>query len=147
MKVKTITIERLYNLGNYEHIRYGLTVTVLKGRASKTLVGMERLLEALNPKPCVKSRTELRNDGLHIEKLKDDLKNLSEEQFAQRHGYFNGSAQEYVKRCQQSHKDETKKRAAWEKRSAKARKLLDDINGAAAWKDAKLDWETLENFE
>ena len=38
------------------------------------------------------------------------------------------------------------KRDAWEARSAKARKLLEDLGGAANWKDAKLEWDNDDEY-
>lgn len=48
---------------------------------------------------------------------------------------------------QQSHADNVARREAWEARSAKARKLLEDLGGAANFKDAKLDWEDGDDFD
>lgn len=38
--------------------------------------------------------------------------------------------------------EETHKRDAALARAARARKMFDDLGGAAAWKDAKLDWDS-----
>ena len=54
--VSRIVVGRLYNLGNYEHVRYELTVDVPEGRsAALALKNTLRLLKAANPKPPVAS--------------------------------------------------------------------------------------------
>jgi len=50
MPIKTITISRLYNLGSYEHVKYEIGLELQKGDSpSKTLVALERIMEALSP--------------------------------------------------------------------------------------------------
>ena len=51
MNITKITIGRLYNLGSYEHIRYELTCEIPSGESPATaLIGLEKLIGALNPK-------------------------------------------------------------------------------------------------
>ena len=51
-RVSKITIGRLYNLGNYEHVRYELAVDVPDGAsAAAVFASTVRLLRAVNPKP------------------------------------------------------------------------------------------------
>jgi hypothetical protein len=50
-KVSKITIARLYNTGNYEHVRYELTADVPPGeKAEKVAEGLISVIKALNPK-------------------------------------------------------------------------------------------------
>lgn len=50
-KVNRVTISRLYNAGNYEHIRYELTADVPEGvSAKKVTQGILSILKACNPK-------------------------------------------------------------------------------------------------
>ena len=43
MNITKITIGRLYNLGNYEHVRHDLTVEVKDGESAATAItGMEK---------------------------------------------------------------------------------------------------------
>jgi hypothetical protein len=49
-RISRITIGRLFNLGNYEHIRYELTADVEKdGNAKQTLIDVMRILQSLEP--------------------------------------------------------------------------------------------------
>lgn len=149
MNVTKITIGRLYNLGSYEHIRYELTAEVPAGESPATaLLGLEKILAGLSPKTHTHTREELRREGLRIEELRSSLKATTDEnEFRRKHGHFVGTPEEYVSRCEQWHFENVKNRDAWERRSAKARKLLEDLGGAANWKDAKLNWENDSDFD
>lgn len=150
MRVSKITVGRLYNLGSYEHVRYEISLDVAPGEsAAKAMIGLERIVKALAPEKsaCVKTHDELRRELANIERMRADLATLGEETFRQRHGFFEGTAKQYIKRCFESWKTSRKKRIAWDRRSAKARAKLDSVGGASKWKDAKLDWENDNDFE
>ena len=73
MKISKITVGRLYNLGNYEHIRYDLTVDVPDGESASTaIIAVERLLVALSPIKNITWITpdELKRRRQEIEKMK-----------------------------------------------------------------------------
>lgn len=140
MNITKITIGRLYNAGNYEHVRYELTAEVKEGEsASAALQGMEKLLCALNPKPAcgVKSNSELERERLRIGQLKE----MTDDQFSRSIGQPEGGKSAYIQRVTQGLADDTVKRAEWDHRHSQARKLLDDLGGASKWKDAKLSWD------
>jgi len=147
MKVTKITLGRLYNLGSYEHIRYEVSVEIPEGEsAAVTMIGLEKLMEALSPKTSTHTKDELLREERRLKAMGEDL-GLDEDAFRRKHGFFEGSPLEYVKRCNESHNENVARRDAWEKRSAKARMLLDDLGGAANWKDAKLDWENDDDWD
>ena len=51
-RVSRLTLSRLHNLGNYEHVRYEITVEVPEGAsAAGTFRRLEQLLNELEPKP------------------------------------------------------------------------------------------------
>lgn len=141
-RVTRITIGRLYNLGNYEHVRYEIGVEVPEGKsASAVLTGLEKIITALSPKTSTKSRGDLEREAHHLSEMHKRLSSEGPEEFRRYHGHFIGTPEEYIARCEQSHAENQARRDAWEARSDKARKLLDDLGGAANWKDSKLDWE------
>lgn len=147
MRIAKITIGRLYNLGSYEHVRYELTAEVPEGDSPSTaILGMEKILAALSPQTSTHSRGELDRELNHLLEMRNRLA-LPEDEFRQHYGHFVGTPAEYYKRCEESHADNVRKRDAWEARSDKARKLLEDLGGAANWKDAKLDWECDDDFD
>lgn len=147
MKITKITIGRLYNLGSYEHVRYEISVEVPEGESSATaLIGLEKIVTALSPKTHTHSRDELRREALSLEIMGKDLA-LPEDEFRRKHGFFEGVPIDYVKRCNEFYAEKVAQRDAWEKRGKKARFLLDDLGGAANWKDAKLDWENDNDYE
>jgi hypothetical protein len=66
--VSRISIARLYNLGDYEHARYEVTVEVPEGAdAAVTFQNLEEIVEALNPK-CPINEYNLRAAQTWIEK-------------------------------------------------------------------------------
>jgi hypothetical protein len=147
-RVSRITVGRLYNLGNYEHVRYDVTVEVPEGEsATKAMVGIERIIKALAPEKTasVKTHGDIIRERAHVDRMRAALKLDGPDKFRQRHGLFEGTPQEYIKRCYQSYVANRKKRVAWDRRAERARAKLDAIGGAAYWKDAKLDWESDEN--
>lgn len=149
MNITKITIGRLYNLGSYEHIRYELTAEVPQGESPATcIIGMEKILAGLSPKTHTHTRTELEREKHNVEEMRHLLAGKGEEEFRRRHGYsFVGTPEEYIARCEESHLKNVAERDAWEARSEKARKLLEDLGGAANFKDAKLDWEDDNYFD
>lgn len=147
MNISKITIGRLYNLGSYEHVRYELTAEIPAGDSPTTaLIGMEKILAALSPKTSTHSRDELEHDQRSIDAKHELLSSDGPEDFVRRHGHFEGTPEEYIVRCEESHAKNVSERDAWEARSAKARKLLEDLGGAANWKDCKLDWDSTDDF-
>lgn len=139
MKITKITIGRLHNLGNYEHVRYELTCDVADGESPATaLVGMERILNALNPRCPHATLGDLDRKQAQL----DQHRTLDDEKFHNYHGQeYVGTREEFTARIQGGIDEERAKRKAWDERHAKARKLLEDLGGAANWKDHKLDWE------
>lgn len=142
MNVSKITVSRLYNLGNYEHVRYELTAEVPQGESPATaIIGLEKILAGLSPKTSTHSRAELARVRKSLEAKRAELREIGEERFRREYGGFEGTAEEYLARCEASLKENEASRDAWEARSAKARKLLDDLGGAANWRDAKSEWD------
>lgn len=139
MKVTNIKIGRVHNLGNYEHIRYELTVAVGENEsASSALVGMENILTALNPKrPAnVPEDYQMNQMAREIEKIRS----LSPEDFETHHGWHNVSQSERIAQMLKDLSENKARKEAWESKRDKARGLLDDIGGAAVYKDAKDNW-------
>lgn len=148
MKISRITIGRLYNLGSYEHVRYELTAEVPDGYSpAVTLIGMEKILAALNPRTSTHDRTELAREKHRLEEMHRRLSDEGPDAFYRYYGHFVGTPEEYIASSERSHAENVAQRDVWEARSAKARKLLEDLGGAANFKDAKLDWETYGDFD
>lgn len=120
--ISRITITRLYNLGNYEHVRYELTADVPAGCSAKMAASnLVKILRACNPKPPhswheITRAKELCSKPVH--KMTDlDWENQNQAQRVMRD--FN----------------------KWQKAKAEALKLLEKFGGKADHRDAKLDWE------
>jgi hypothetical protein len=140
-RISRITVGRLYNLGSYEHVRYELALEIPEGAsASEAIIGVERLLEALNPsklKSC-KSESDLEREKLRLQE--DAL--LSDEEFHRRYGHsYTGTRGEYQARMRDGWRESKERREMVAAIAKNARLMFDDLGGAAQWKDAKLDWE------
>lgn len=105
------------------------------------LEGAERLLAALNPKEpgSVQSEATISHDERRLADMKERVRDP--EDFSRYYGGYVGTPEEYVARCEQSLNESKAKREAWKARAKKARSLLDDLGGAAQWRDAKLEWD------
>lgn len=136
-KISRFTIGRLYNLGNYEHVRYELTVEVAEGRsAALALRNTLKLLKAVNPKPPVPSY-EYESAKSKIEKPNDWHKNIADKEEQAR------LRKEMVAESQKT----VKKFETWVNRRHAAEIVLDDIGGSKAFKDAKLSWEDNDDYD
>jgi len=140
MNITKITIGRLFNLGSYEHVRYELTAEVHAGESAEAaMIGLERIVEALNPKRTCKTWEEIQRE----ERRLLEMRAMDDEAFSKQHGHsYKGTRDEYTDRVAVGIVDAKLETDKWEKRHEKARRLLNNIGGAEKWKDAKLDWET-----
>lgn len=146
MNVTKITIGRLFNCGNFEHCRYEIAVELKEGdSAEKAIIGLEKIIDALKPEhqAHVSTKHDLDREADRLLELQSHL-DLPEEDFRRKHGHFDGSPHEYFDRCEKIYLENLEKRRAYQKRAERARQLLDDLGGAAEWKDAKLEWEDYE---
>ncbi|MDE2097624.1 MAG: hypothetical protein KGL39_10285 [Patescibacteria group bacterium] len=133
--ITRITIGRLYNLGSYEHERFEISAEVPKGAsAAKTMLGLEKLIAALNPK-CPIDRSNLRHNKMRLE-MTDEQKARS---FGEDWKRQCAALKVEVAKCE-------KALAAWQRAQETARKLFDDLGGASKWKDAKMDWDNDDDY-
>lgn len=138
-RISRISIGRVYNLGNYEHVRFELTVDVPEGTSAAAAVrGMERLIAGLRPDKTIKSVADLQRDAARIDRMNE----LTDEQFAREHMGAVGTRKEITRRYVQSLNADRRRRDKSIRLQEKARALFDDLGGAAQWKDAKLDWDS-----
>lgn len=140
--IKAITIGRVYNLGNYEHVRYEIQAICDEGDAQLTIIALERLIDGLRPAVGIKSKAELDRDATRIA----EMRTMSAAAFERQYGNPVGGQDAYIARCVCDHAEECKKRDASIKRSKRIRQLFDDLGGAAVYKDAKLSWDDDENY-
>ena len=144
MNITKITIGRLYNLGNYEHIRYELTCEIKDGEsATEAVTGMERIIEDLKPlRNCgISTDAELDRRSAEIKRMKE----MPYVEWQRQYGHCTGTPGDVIERYEKSLDEDTEKANAVKKRAWEARRMFDDLGGAAKWKDAKLDWEDYHN--
>ena len=121
-RVSKITIGRLHNMGNYEHVRYEVTVEVPEGAsAAAVMADLEGVLADLKPKPPVEEYDLARA----IDTLKKPVSEL----------------QDYEISNIPALKEKVAKDAAWRKSQIAARVHLDAIGGAVSYVDAKETWD------
>jgi hypothetical protein len=140
MNITKITIGRLYNLGNYEHVRYELTAEIPEGKsATIAVLGMEKILAGMKPVRtlCVDSEHEIKR--MHAEVLK--MEGLDADHWQRDYGHCVGTREEVIERYKTSYNKAVEKREAALALASRARALFDDLGGASEWKDAKVDWD------
>lgn len=137
-KITRISVGRVYNLGNYEHVRYELTVDVPEsGSATEAIVGIEKLLAGLKPDRITKSHEDIARE----QRVIDEAKMMPLAEFERRHGTPVGGPLAYIKRLEESIEIEKKRRVESDARFKRCRELFNDIGGASKWTDAKWDWD------
>lgn len=121
-RVSKITVGRLHNLGNYEHVRYEIAVDVPEGAsATQVLANVERVLAGLDPKPPV-SDYDLQRAAEVLAKPVQDWP-------------------EWEQSNLQAYQNYIEKDAEWKAEQQLARLALDDIGGTRIYTDAKDKWE------
>lgn len=121
-RVSRITIGRLHNLGNYEHIRYEVTVDVgLNDNPAEILNSLETTLADLQADSGVDSY-DLRRAKAVLEKPPSELDEMDLRNL------------EGFKRRIARHEDAMKRRAA-------AKQQLSILGGTSVHKDAKDNWD------
>lgn len=141
MKTTKITIGRLYNLGNYEHVRYELTAEIQESESAGTaLIGLENILAALNPKKPhgVLDEHDLKNAQVRIQNVME----MSNEMVLEAHGKSKVAVlNEWQKKLDAA----IERTQRWNIMQMRSRILLDDLGGAANYTDAKQKWD--DNYD
>lgn len=130
-RISRLTIGRLYNLGNYEHVRYELTVEIGEGKsAALALRNTMRILRAANPKPpCADYEYES-----YLKRIEDPHawhKNITDKK----------ERAKAIRTMVKDAKEAVKKYEAWKARRKAAEALLDSVGCVRIFKDAKLSWQ------
>jgi hypothetical protein len=120
-RLARFSIGRLYNLGNYEHVRYELTVEVPPECSAKdAFLATLQLLHAADPHPpCTKREFEEATKALAkpaAELDQYELKNI------------------------ELHKKRMKARQVWEQNRKLALEALDRLGGKVEYKEAQDNW-------
>lgn len=127
----SLGISRLYNLGNYEHVRYELNVEVPQGvRPSEVMTKIVHLMQAIKPKPPVPSY-DYERAVKQLESPQEWHKNLKPAK----------ARRAAIKDMCVSAAKIVEEYETWQKRRAAALDLLDALGGHATTTDHKIDWE------
>lgn len=119
-RITTITVARLYNLGNYEHVRFEISAEVPKGGSPKqTLLELSAIAARLKP---VKKPYDYDNAIAVLNKLPDQMT-------------------EYEKNHIEEYQEKVKDFAAAKALQRSAFELLEAIGGTSKVTDAKNKWE------
>lgn len=130
-KVTALTVARLHNLGNYEHIRYEVTVAVPDAASTgAVLADVTAMLDDLRPNKT--SAYELKHAR---ELLAQPVPEAAEPGEAERIHSRREHAQKLVDRSD-----------AEEGRIARARAAFDNLGGAQRYTDAKDKWDDEDHF-
>lgn len=118
-RINRITIGRLHNLGDYEHVRYEISVDVAEpDDPQAVLLFLERTLNNLQVKSGI--------SDFQLRMARESLAKPAEEQEQARRD-------ECLGRIQRHENAQARRRVALENLSA--------LGGVTEFKDAKLDWE------
>jgi ribosomal protein S10 len=120
-RISRLTLSRLHNLGNYEHVRYEITVEIPPGNSpASVLREAEQLLEDVNPPRPVSAGDLSRAHA----KLKLPAVEGSE---------WDASERETARRRIALHE-------AWLHQREKMLARFDRLGGVKVFTDAKMDW-------
>jgi hypothetical protein len=118
-RVTSISVSKLYNLGNYQNVSYHITSEVPKGASAKaTLCQLVHVLQMLKPLPRPQNADSLK---WAEEKMETDLSN-------------------YEKENMQAWRDEKNNFEALKAARYDAVNSLDALGGTSVEKDAKRVW-------
>lgn len=125
--VTSITVARLHNLGNYEHVRYEVTVAVPDGsQPSAVLADLQAVLDDLAPN-----------------KVREYQANNARTVLAR--PALGADAPEYEVQHDKQRREDAQAlldlQAKEQRRIDRARAALDDLGGATRYTDAKSRWD------
>lgn len=132
-RVTRITIGRLYNLGNYEHVRYEIAADVGdRGDACAVFTRLTRIIEALKPARFMNSMDGLqrRIDGLRSK--------IAAEPDESERRVLEDNIKESL--------SQIARQLRWEQRRQAAIQALEDLGGSSKEIDAKLFWDDDEEY-
>lgn len=137
-RISRITMGRLHNLGNYEHIRYEVTVDLPPGTSPSSVAReLEDTLNALEPKQPV-SDWDLRQAMKTLAEPEPTLQQMVDDDDP-----FDGPEQ--ALRRVQADRERARlhitRHQAWTKSRDAALARLDQLGGASLHSDAKDNWE------
>lgn len=123
-RITQITVARLYNLGNYEHVRFEINAEVPKGGSPKqTLFDLAAIAQRLKP---VKKPYDYDNMVKTLNKVSEELS-------------------EYEKSNIEEWRERVKEYAALKECQRAALDMLEAIGGTSKRTDAKKDWRDDED--
>ena len=139
LRISRITVARLYNLGNYEHIRYELTIEVPEGESARqALTCAETIIEGLEPDKLEFDESNIKNWEENLAKMKGCTDEQLRDDFE---WYGTQTREEFIA----THESLLAKRKAEleEQRSryVRCRNMLDDMGGVTQLKDCKVTWD------
>lgn len=123
-RVSRLTVSRLYNMGNYEHTRYEVSVEVPEGAdASEAMRRLKDILWSLRPVKTGDTYSMLRaREALARQAAGEDLDKYDQDQL--------DTYREMVRRSEAGHA-----------RVSAAIAALKDLGGVSEFKDAKEKWD------
>lgn len=136
-RISRVTIGRLHNLGNYEHVRFEVTVELPPGTSPASVIGeMTTTLDDMDPKPPV----DLWDLKAAIDMLAKPPPVLAA---ADPDDPFTNPQTEYERavRRRETAVEKVARHEAWRKTHAAALQRFDQFGGTAVRTDAKDSWD------
>lgn len=128
MTITKITAARLYNTGNYEHVRYELTVELIEGdSAAQAMKAVQSILDRLAPDRCRPTQSDIDHDTMRIVAMRT----MTDEEWNQQFSHCKGTRDEIIARYEVDLAEKKKRRAESIAKELQALKDLDDLGGTA----------------
>jgi hypothetical protein len=137
-RISRITIGRLHNLGNYEHVRYEVTVDMPPGTSpASVLHATEQMLNALDPKPP-HSAYEVLTAQRELQKPAPKLADFFD---GRDHAYSPEQRLESANNERERALKIVNRQNEWRQRRDAAHRRFDELGGTSLHRDAKVDWD------
>lgn len=135
-RISKLTIGRLYNLGNYEHVRYELTVEIPPASSVTTaLRNTMTILRAANPKPPV-TDYDIQHAKAQLSDPQSWHKDIKDPK----------ERKPVLSKMVKDARQVLAKFKRWQNRRQQAEQLLDNLGAVRQFKDAKLTWDTEDDY-
>jgi hypothetical protein len=138
MNITKITTSRLYNLGNYEHVRYEITVDVgADESAEQAFRALDLVLARLKPDRMMPTKQEIEREELRIVRMRT----MTDDEWSSEYGHAVGTRDEIIARYEVDLAGKKQRRAKSIADRDRAYAALKDLGGVEVHTDAKDHWQ------
>jgi len=145
-RITRITLGRLHNLGNYEHVRYEVTVELPPGTSPSSVAReLEDTLNDLEPK-CPVGQYELREAMKLVAQPEPTLRPRAAHDYDEHWGDTPQQVLERELNAREAARRLIARHEEWRKTREAALQRFDQFGGSSLWTDAKGKWDDGDDF-